>query len=145
MRTETCTALDDQIAENNWLSFWEKMKDIQTTRDPALEHLISVQRLVGAADCSSEEMTVKLVLVMLALFVFATFSSVRESPKVLAAPPQQSAAEGKGCAAPKQWGQVKGVADRTVAFEDSAGTIRVLDLGPCMRGETRLVVQIIRP
>ena len=53
--------------------------------------------------------------------------------------------EGKGCSAPKEWGQVKGVADRAVAFEDSSGTLRVLDLGPCMRGETQLIVKIERP
>jgi hypothetical protein len=53
--------------------------------------------------------------------------------------------EGKGCSAPKEWGQLKGVADRSVAFEDSSGTIRVLDLGPCMRGETQLIAKINRP
>jgi hypothetical protein len=57
----------------------------------------------------------------------------------------QVAQEGKGCSAPKEWGQLKGVADRAVAFEDSSGTIRVLDLGPCMRGETQLMVKINRP
>lgn len=56
----------------------------------------------------------------------------------------QTAEEGKGCDAPKQWGRLKGVADRAVAFEDSSGTIRVLDLGPCMRGETQLIVKINR-
>jgi hypothetical protein len=56
----------------------------------------------------------------------------------------QSAPEGKGCNAPKDWGQLKGVADRAVAFEDSSGTIRVLDIGPCMRGETQLIVRINR-
>jgi hypothetical protein len=30
-------------------------------------------------------------------------------------------------------------------FEDPSGSIRVLDLGPCMRGETQLIVKIDRP
>lgn len=62
-------------------------------------------------------------------------------------PPEagQVAQEGKGCSAPKEWGQLKGIADRAVAFEDFSGTIRVLDLGPCMRGETQLIVKINRP
>jgi hypothetical protein len=58
---------------------------------------------------------------------------------------QQAAQEGKGCAVPKSWGPLKGVADRAMAFEDSTGTIRVVDVGPCMRGETQLIVKITRP
>lgn len=54
------------------------------------------------------------------------------------------AEEGKGCAVPKEWGSLKGVADRGIAFEDSRGNIRVVDLGPCMRGETQLIVMINR-
>ena len=57
---------------------------------------------------------------------------------------QQTPQEGKGCAAPKSWGELKGISDRAVAFEDSSGTIRVLDTGPCMRGETQLIVKITR-
>lgn len=83
-------------------------------------------------------------------FVFAllfcvTLSDLKQNSTALAASLQQSAAEGKGCSVPKQWGQLKGVADRSVAFEDSSGNIRVLDLGPCMRGETQLIVKINRP
>lgn len=59
--------------------------------------------------------------------------------------PRITAEEGKGCSVPKEWGQLKGVADRGVAFEDSSGNIRVVDLGPCMRGETQLIVKINRP
>jgi hypothetical protein len=58
---------------------------------------------------------------------------------------QQTPREGKGCSVPKAWGQLKGVADRSVAFEDSEGSIRVLDIGPCMRGATQLIVKINRP
>ncbi len=63
------------------------------------------------------------------------------------APPQfqQAPQEGKGCSVPKAWGPVKGVGDRSIAFEDSAGTIRVVDIGPCMRGQTQLIVVISRP
>ncbi len=57
---------------------------------------------------------------------------------------QQTPQEGKDCAAPKSWGELKGVSDRAVAFEDSSGTIRVLDTGPCMRGRTQLIVKITR-
>jgi hypothetical protein len=92
-----------------------------------------------------KETFMKVTLIVFALLVFLSISPIRERPKVLAASPQPSVAEGKGCSVPKQWGQLKGVADRTVAFEDPSGNIRILDLGPCMRGETRLVVQINRP
>jgi hypothetical protein len=57
---------------------------------------------------------------------------------------QNTPQEGKGCAVPKSWGRVNGVADRAIAFEDSAGTLRVLDTGPCIRGETKLIVKIER-
>ena len=57
---------------------------------------------------------------------------------------QHTPQEGKGCAAPKSWGELKGISDRAVAFEDSSGTIRVLDAGPCMRGQTQLIVKITR-
>lgn len=76
---------------------------------------------------------------LLALFTFKLALAASTPPA------ERPAQEGKGCSAPKEWGQLKGVADRTVAFEDSAGSIRVLDLGPCMRGETQLVVTINRP
>ena len=56
----------------------------------------------------------------------------------------QTPREGKGCAAPKSWGELKGISDRAIAFEDSSGTIRVLDTGPCMRGQTQLIVKITR-
>jgi hypothetical protein len=81
-------------------------------------------------------------LILLLLICFGSILGLRESSKLRAA--AQVAQEGKGCGAPKEWGQLKGVADRAVAFEDSSGTIRVLDLGPCMRGETRLIVKINR-
>jgi hypothetical protein len=80
--------------------------------------------------------------VVLIVLVFGLIPAMKGSSK-----PEdyaQVAYEGKGCSAPKQWGQLKGVADRAVAFEDSSGTIRVLDLGPCMRGETQLIVKINR-
>ena len=84
----------------------------------------------------------KIVLIAVALVSFFT---IKVDSKVWAATPQRTAQEGKGCSAPKEWGQLKGVADRAVAFEDSSGNIRVLDLGPCMRGETELIVTINRP
>lgn len=84
----------------------------------------------------------KIVLIAVALVSFFT---IKVDSKVWAATLQRTAQEGKGCSAPKEWGQLKGVADRAVAFEDSSGNIRVLDLGPCMRGETELIVTINRP
>jgi hypothetical protein len=80
-------------------------------------------------------------LILLILICFGSILGLKEGSKVRAA---QTAQEGKGCSAPKEWGQLKGVADRAVAFEDSSGTIRVLDVGPCMRGETQLIVKINR-
>lgn len=72
------------------------------------------------------------------------FQSLRVALAAPLAQPQQTPQEGKGCAAPKSWGELKGISDRAIAFEDSSGTIRVLDAGPCMRGETQLIVKIIR-
>jgi hypothetical protein len=80
-------------------------------------------------------------VVLLMLICFGPILAVKQGLPLSAA---QVAQEGKGCSAPKQWGPLKGVANRAVAFEDSAGTIRVLDLGPCMRGETQLIVKIYR-
>jgi hypothetical protein len=95
----------------------------------------------------------KKTLIVLALSIAVLSALIRQSFVAwAAAPPPRSAPrfehvpqEGKGCTVPKSWGQLKGVADRTVAFEDSSGAIRVVDLGPCMRGETQLVVKISRP
>jgi len=83
-------------------------------------------------------------LTLIALIVISLLTAKVDS-KVLAAAPQRVAQEGKGCSVPSAWGQLKGVADRSIAFEDSSGTIRVVDLGPCMRGETQLIVTINRP
>jgi hypothetical protein len=80
-------------------------------------------------------------LFTLGLVFFASIFCFEEGSKVWAVPTAQ---EGKGCSAPREWGQMKGVSDRSVAFEDSSGTIRVLDLGPCMRGETQLISKISR-
>jgi hypothetical protein len=80
-------------------------------------------------------------LIFLTLICAGSILGLKEGSKLWAA---QVVQEGKGCSAPKEWGQLKGVADRAVAFEDSSGTIRVLDLGPCMRGETQLIVKINR-
>jgi hypothetical protein len=86
----------------------------------------------------------KQVLAVTALLVFVSIAIILGS-EAWAASPQTVAHEGKGCSAPKEWGQLKGVADRSVAFEDPSGNIRILDLGPCMRGETQLIVKISRP
>jgi hypothetical protein len=88
---------------------------------------------------------VKIILVVFAMLLFASISTFRDDSRALAAALPQAGAEGKGCSAPQRWGPLKGVADRSVAFEDSQGNIRILDLGPCMRGETRLIVEINRP
>jgi hypothetical protein len=83
------------------------------------------------------------VAVILSLMVVPAYNTLL----VLAAfqaQPRQTPEEGKGCAAPKSWGELKSISDRAIAFEDSSGTIRVLDTGPCMRGETKLVVKIVR-
>ena len=80
-------------------------------------------------------------LISLTLICCGLNLGLKEGSKLWAA---QVAQEGKGCNAPKEWGQLKGVADRSIAFEDSSGTIRVLDLGPCMRGETQLITRINR-
>jgi len=85
----------------------------------------------------------KQVLVVAALLVFVSIGILLVS-RAWAASPQAVAQEGKGCSVPKEWGQLKGVADRSVAFEDPSGNIRILDLGPCMRGETQLIVKISR-
>jgi hypothetical protein len=53
--------------------------------------------------------------------------------------------EGKGRTVPKERGLLKGVADRSVAFEDASRSMRVVDPGPCRRGETQLIVKINRP
>jgi hypothetical protein len=84
------------------------------------------------------------IFVLIALVALVFLPAMKVNSKAWAAPAPQVAQEGKGCSAPKEWGQLKGVADRAVAFEDSAGSIRVLDLGPCMRGETQLIVKIDR-
>jgi hypothetical protein len=87
----------------------------------------------------------KKTLALSILLVFVSATTIRPGSKASAASPQAVAQEGKGCSAPEKWGQLKGVADRSVAFEDSSGTIRILDLGPCMRGQTELIVKISRP
>jgi hypothetical protein len=84
----------------------------------------------------------RLPLLTLVVVFFASTFCFKEGWKVWAA---STAEEGKNCIAPKEWGQLKGVADRSIAFEDSSGTIRVLDLGPCMRGQTQLISKINRP
>jgi hypothetical protein len=81
-------------------------------------------------------------LIFLTLICSGSILGLQQASKLWATPVAQ---EGKGCSAPKEWGALKGVADRAVAFEDSSGTIRVLDLGPCMRGETQLIAKISRP
>lgn len=87
----------------------------------------------------------KKTLALSILLILVSVTAIRLGSKASAAPPQAVAQEGKGCSAPKAWGQLKGVADRSIAFEDSSGTIRMLDLGPCMRGHTQLIVKISRP
>jgi hypothetical protein len=86
----------------------------------------------------------KQALAAAVLLVFVSIAIILAS-KAWAGSPQTVAHEGKGCSAPKEWGQLKGVADRSVAFEDTSGNIRILDLGPCMRGETQLIMKISRP
>jgi hypothetical protein len=81
-------------------------------------------------------------LILLVLICLGSTLGLKDGSRLWAA---QAAQEGKGCRAPREWGQLKGVADRSIAFEDSSGTIRVLDLGPCMRGETQLIAKINRP
>jgi hypothetical protein len=85
------------------------------------------------------------IFALVTVAAMISFFTIKVDSSVWAALPQRAAQEGKGCSAPKEWGQLKGVADRAVAFEDSSGNIRVLDLGPCMRGETELIVTINRP
>jgi hypothetical protein len=84
---------------------------------------------------------------LLAVTVLLTFVSITIilAAKARAASTQAVAHEGKGCSAPKEWGQLRSVADRSVAFEDLSGNVRILDLGPCMRGETQIIVKITRP
>jgi hypothetical protein len=85
----------------------------------------------------------KKTFALIVLTVLAWFVAIRVDSRAWAA--TATAQEGKGCSVPKAWGQLKGVADRNVAFEDSSGNIRLLDLGPCMRGQTELIVTINRP
>lgn len=87
------------------------------------------------------------VMISVASGVILAAGHLRNSRAVLADPIalfQQTPQEGKGCAAPRSWGELKGISDRAVAFQDSSGTIRVLDTGPCMRGQTQLIVKITR-
>jgi hypothetical protein len=90
------------------------------------------------------------VLVVVILVISAAFLAAERSQNVRAALEspisrvEQTPREGKGCVAPKSWGELKGISDRAVAFQDSSGSIRVLDTGPCMRGETQLIVKITR-
>jgi hypothetical protein len=86
----------------------------------------------------------KQVLAVTVLLAFVSIAIILGS-KAWADSSPAVAQEGKGCSVPKEWGQLKGVADRSVAFEDPSGSIRILDLGPCMRGETQLIVKISRP
>lgn len=83
-------------------------------------------------------------LIAVTLLSSAFFLGSIQARRLWAAQSQPTPQEGTGCSAPKEWGPVKGVADRNVAFEDSNGTLRILDLGPCMRGETQLIVKIDR-
>jgi hypothetical protein len=88
------------------------------------------------------------LVLFMSLRVCAAFASPAPAVPAVASSPaqfQQAPAEGKGCTVPKTWGTLKGVAERSIAFEDSAGTIRVIDIGPCMRGQTQLIVEINRP
>jgi hypothetical protein len=87
----------------------------------------------------------KKALALSILLAFVSVTTIRLGPKAWAKSPQAVVHEGKGCSVPKEWGQLKGVADRSIAFEDPSGTIRIVDLGPCMRGETQLIVKISRP
>jgi hypothetical protein len=87
----------------------------------------------------------KKTLVLGILLVFTAVTMIRLGSKAWSAAPQAVAHEGKGCTVPKEWGPLKGVADRSIAFEDPAGNVRIVDLGPCMRGETQLIVKIERP
>jgi hypothetical protein len=80
-------------------------------------------------------------LILLTLICSGPILGLNEGSRLWAT---QTAQEGKGCSAPKEWGQLKGVSDRAIAFEDASGTIRVLDVGPCMRGQTQLIVKINR-
>lgn len=92
-----------------------------------------------------KKIPVLLTIAALAFVLGAKESATAQTDRPAVDPQfQQTPLEGKGCTVPKAWGQLKGVADRAIAFEDSAGTIRVLDTGPCMRGETRLIVAINR-
>ena len=87
----------------------------------------------------------KHALAVTLLLVFVSIANLPASKARAAASSQAVAHEGKGCSAPKEWGQLKSVADRSVAFEDPSGNIRILDLGPYMRGETQIIVKISRP
>jgi hypothetical protein len=86
----------------------------------------------------------KQVLAATVLLAFVSIAIILAS-KAWADSSRAVTQEGKGCSVPREWGQLKGVADRSVAFEDPSGNIRILDLGPCMRGETQLIVKIGRP
>lgn len=91
----------------------------------------------------------KKVLFVMSLVISAAFLASQYMAHLRVAlaatlPQFQAPQEGKGCAAPKSWGELKGISDRAVAFEDPSGTIRVLDTGPCMRGQTQLIVKITR-
>jgi hypothetical protein len=84
------------------------------------------------------------VLVVLFLFVLGAAMRLPQKASAAADLAAQTPQEGKGCSVPKEWGRLADVSDRAIAFEDSGGNIRVLDVGPCMRGEVQLIVRIKR-
>lgn len=84
------------------------------------------------------------LLLWAALFITQHPLDLRPALAASVLPFEHVSQEGKGCSAPKSWGQLKAISDRAIAFEDASGTIRVLDTGPCMRGETQLIVKITR-
>jgi hypothetical protein len=82
-------------------------------------------------------MTRKTVLVgLLLVLLFAVARDV--DPK----PPQAAEANG-ACAVPKAWGAFKG-GGLTLNFEDSAGTIRVVDGLKCKQGRLYVVAEARR-
>jgi hypothetical protein len=91
-----------------------------------------------------KKMLVALSLVMAAALPAAEHARNLRTDNAMPTSAAQTPQEGTGCAAPRSWGELKGISDRAVAFQDAAGTIRVLDAGPCERGQTQLIVKITR-
>jgi hypothetical protein len=79
-----------------------------------------------------------------ALVLVAIAVAVKEASRVSAAVPPALPQGAVGCVVPKAWGQFKEVGTEAVAFEDSAGTVRLVLASSCMEGKAQALMTIAR-